>query len=605
MNNNSTEKRMKLSKIIPIATFSLCGIILLIKCFYGFCWSDETFYISTAYRFFSGDSVFKHEWFPSQLSGVLLLPFMAIYILIVGSASGIILYFRILYVIFALISAITVYTILSKDKSGPIAMVSAVCTLFYSHLNIATLSYYTISFHCFLLSMLLLYHFCNSKANKHLIISGVLFGLSVLALPTLAVAYFVILFVIFALLFILKLSFIPNNFRKMYSSIEPVRIVIFTFMGIVIPAVAFLFFLLTNVSVPDFINAIPYVLSDEEHVTSIIFPIRKFFIGINEVYGKYAYIGYLLILLTFILNKRIKKPIKQFIFLFDIVLFVIYSYFSFGHTGYIQTAICLFALPLFFITERKDVKAFFTFFSGGMIFALVYSYSSNGFLYVLSIGHFIASIGAIIFVCDFTQELVEDNEINPLMEQKIYRPIVITVSMLILAYVSLTTVTLRITNIYRDAPLGNLSVKITQGPARGLYTTAEHDELYRNVYNTITNECQSSNLGKESGYIFITKLLPFGYMCTDLKCAAPTTWRTQFNSARLKPYYNMNPDRTPDMILVLNDNYGCYDTCGDVEADPIPNANELGGFLQDYVQSNNFTQKKVPCGSLYISDFSR
>jgi len=61
----------------------------------------------------------------------------------------------------------------------------------------------------------------------------------------------------------------------------------------------------------------------------------------------------------------------------------------------------------------------------------------------------------------------------------------------------------------------------------------------------------------------------------------------------------MNPDRYPDLVLVLDEEYGSYETCGDVVADPNPNANEIGGFLLDYVTEHNYEKIPVPCGTLY------
>jgi hypothetical protein len=264
------------------------------------------------------------------------------------------------------------------------------------------------------------------------------------------------------------------------------------------------------------------------------------------------------------------------------------------------------------------MRLFFLFFVSGMTVSIVYSYSSNGYLYVLSMGHFIASIGCVLMIEHFVKEMLISapgsagkNKAVSWCTQNFGTVCLISCTAVICA-VLVQTMMLRLVNIYRDAPVQMLNSQITAGPAKGLYTTADHHVAYNVVYSTIRKYCQSSNLNDPRRFdnsleqdsssvanIFITKLLPWGYMCTDLRCGAPTTWRTAFNSDRLKPYYEMNPGRYPDMILVLNEQFGSYMTCGDVESDTAPNENEIGGYLLEYINSNSYEAITVPCGTLY------
>ncbi len=611
----------KIRKILPYSLIFLSAVILFIKCFYSFCWSDETFYFSTCHRFFTGDSIFLHEWFPTQLSSVVLLPFYAAFMIITGSNTGIILYFRILFVIMSTVNALVMYKILKQHASRFAALTCSLMLMYYTHLNIATLSYYTLSVQLFLMSMLLIYHYSMSRSRKQLIVSGVLFALSVLCLPTLCIPYFITLAVIACLLLYCRHRQTGNGFTERINDAGLTDIVKYTFIGILIPAVVFFAFLLTNVSVSDFIKGIPYVLSDEEHGTSLIYPLKKFFISINEVYRYSAYASYLLIIVSFVsvFYSRLKtRAAAMAIFAADLILFVVNFICSNGHTGYIQTALCLFALPLFFITEKKDMRLFFLFFVSGMILSTVYSYSSNGYLYVLSMGHFIASIGCVPMIGNFVKEMLKTDPETGTKSKALswcihnFGNICLIACTAVTCAVLIQTMMLRLVNIYRDAPVQMLNSRITEGPAKGLYTTADHHVAYNVVYSTIKKYCRSSNLNdphrfdnsleKDSSSvanIFITKLLPWGYMCTDLRCGAPTTWRTPFNSERLEPYYKMNPGRYPDMILVLNEQFGSYMTCGDVESDTAPNENEIGGYLLEYINSNDYETIEVPCGTLY------
>lgn len=576
-------------KLIPYSIILICTITLIIRAFYGFCWSDETFYSSTAYRFMCHDRLFIDDWFPTQLSGVVILPFLVIFKAFTGSMDGVILFLRLMYILLSFATACLVFYVVNKERNEITAYAASLMMLFYTHLNIGTLSYYTISVHCFLIAMLLIYHFYHTDNRYLLVIGGFSFALSVLALPTMAAAYVLLTVILFVLYFISL-----KKRGRLYKELENNKIkqiFLYTLVGIIIPALIFFIFLIMNVSIGDFIKGIPYVLSDEEHGTTLIFPLRKFFISLNEIYRKWAYLGYLFIALCIIFKKFIiKTGLRSYVFFADIVLFIIYAVYSFRHTGYIQSALCIVCLPLYILTVNKDKKLFNIVYLPGLLFSLVYSYSSNGFLYVLSMGHAIACVAGIVFIYDFYREVRQEGAIG--------KAVMLT-SILMVGYVIITTAALRYVNVYRDAPLSQMGSLITKGPAKGIHTTAEHLKMYNDVVEVIESKCTSASLSGGEGNIFITKLLPFGYMCTDLRVAAPTTWRVNFNSERLREYYELNPHKKPDIILVLNEEYGTYETCGDVEYDPSPNANEMGGFLEKYIKDNDFNKEVVSCGIIY------
>ncbi|MBQ7464766.1 MAG: hypothetical protein IJS86_07890, partial [Lachnospiraceae bacterium] len=140
---------------LPYIILSACAFLLLIRAFFGFCSSDEPFYLSTTKRLFEGDLIFVHEWFPTQLSSIVLLPFYALFVTLTGSTAGIILYFRILYIAVTLVISIISFRIIRSQYTVAAAMSVSLFMLFYAHLNIATLSYYTMSFEFFVFAMLL------------------------------------------------------------------------------------------------------------------------------------------------------------------------------------------------------------------------------------------------------------------------------------------------------------------------------------------------------------------------------------------------------------------------------------------------------------------
>ncbi len=608
---------------VPVHIFLLAAgfIILIIRAMFGFCWSDETFYISTTHRFYMGDSIFYNEWFPTQLSSLCLLPFHALFVKITGGTDYIVLYFRILYVFFETICAYITFSIIKKHHGFVTGTAAMLITLFYSHLNIATLSYYTMSVLFYLLAMLFIYDIINTDKpynNKELVLAGFCFAISVLNLPTLVIVYF-ILVILLAACFILRKTSIFDSFNKVYDRIKPVYVFFYTFIGILIPSVAFAVYTLLTVNISNFINAIPYVLSDDEHELSAIYPLKKMYLSLNESYGRFAKLCYLLIAISIffyivdVCVRNIKKCSNRFSLLFklketvdkrqdliesladkvrlvlfslDLCMFIALLYKSYSHTGYTQSVLMLFGLILFLISKSRNYEAFIMFYISGLTFSLVYSYSSNGMLYVLSIGHFVASIGCLILISDF----IKAHKWNKFISFSLYS--IICVSVII-------TVILRVTNIYRDDSLENLKVKIDRGPGAMIYTNADHYEKYTNVYNTITEKCQKNSFSGNNKTLLVSNLLPYAYLCTDLSVAAPTVWRNPMGSERLKEYYEIIPERIPDIIFKVDEEYGTYETCGDVEYDPTPNANDSEGYIYDLIEELGYESEKTACGVIY------
>lgn len=543
---------------IPYIILSLCAVCLIIRAFFGFCSSDEPFYISTAKRLFEGDLIFVHDWFPTQLSSLILLPFYAAFVTISGGTSGIILYFRILYVVITLLLSFITFQIIKKRSGTAAGLAMALFMLFYAHLSIAALSYYTMSFEFFVFAMILFMEqgkICQTAG-------GFFLALSVLALPSLCIG------VILLWLTLLVFSFKKKDLRSL---------LIFSALGMAAALGLFVLYLyVSGNSVENLFRFLPYVLSDDEHQTSLVAPFKKFFNSVTDVYGPLWYLSFVLSALGLV-AARFKKLIP-WIFAADFVLFLYFCFLSFGHTGYMNTALALFAAPLFFMCEKKDIKTFVSLFLGGLIVSMTYSYSSNGELYVLSIGHGIACAAGILFIFDFYGE--HDDLVRPAL-------------IFALSFFLMQTAALRFINVYRDAPLTGLDTRITEGPALGLLTTDEHHDTYMSVLDDI------NRYSENDGYVLFSKLLPWGYLASEKRVAAPSTWRNPVGSERLSEFLVLYPERTPDLVFVLNADVGSYDSCGDVEADPAPNENEFNGSFANLLNSS-YEKTETSCCTIFV-----
>ena len=549
----------KLRTKLPYIILSACALLLLARAFFGFCSSDEPFYISTTKRLFEGDLIFVHEWFPTQLSSIVLLPFYALFVTLTGSTAGIILYFRILYIAITLVISIISFRIIRSQYTFAAAMSVSLFMLFYAHLNIATLSYYTMSFEFFVFAMLLF----SLRKKIPTVIGGFILALSVLALPSLVIGVILLWLTAFAF-----------SIRKK----ELRSLLFFSAAGMATALLLFVIYLyVSGNSLQNLLKYLPYVLADDEHQTSLVAPFRKFFDSVTDVYGPLWYSSFALAALG-LLSNRYKKMIP-WIFTADCMFFLYYAVLSIGHTGYMNTALALFCAPIFFMCEKKDLYAFISLFLGGLIVSMTYSYSSNGELYVLSIGHGIAGVAGILFISEFMQE-----------NNKIFHHTLVTM----IAIFLLPTMILRFVNVYRDAPLGVLDTKIEAGPAAGLFTTKEHHDIYMSVLSDIDRY----KIGHD--HVLFSKLLPWGYLACDAKTAAPSTWRNMIQSERLAGYYELNPEKTPDLVFVLNSYVGSYDSCGDIEADPAPNSNDFSGPVADMLESGSYDRIESRDCTIYV-----
>ena len=136
----------------------------------------------------------------------------------------------------------------------------------------------------------------------------------------------------------------------------------------------------------------------------------------------------------------------------------------------------------------------------------------------------------------------------------------------------------RITAVYRDANLPILTTTLRGGPANGIQTTSDSAEKYLKVIDDLSHVNRMS----DSSTIFITKLLPFGYLFLEKSAATPNLWRTSLNAHELISYYSRYPDHIPNTIIIINQNIG------------ITNENNpFGGFFNEAMLLQKYVETKM------------
>ncbi|MBQ7583070.1 MAG: hypothetical protein IJT24_00530 [Lachnospiraceae bacterium] len=564
-------------KKYPIAgiVFALLTVILIIRGFYGFCQSDESFYVSTAGRFAAGDLIFVDEWHPTQLFSLITMPFYKLYTVLTGGTAGIILYFRVLFVLLTAFEAFVSYRIVSGRAGGIAAergyadipaLALGLFLMLYCHLNMPTLSYYTLSYNFFIFAFILCYGGINRSGQgrgAYFTAGGAVFALSVLSLPSLAVAA----------------VFLTAVLAVICLKVPAIRRPLFLFViGILIPLALFIIYLYASGnSIAGLLANLPYIISDEEHDREFVESFKVFFRAISDVFGRIYYLSIVMVILAILsyVDLKLQRWIRPCILYTDLLLFIYFVVLASGHTGFINTAFALFVFPLFFLARRKDWYIFLALFMGGLVFSMTCTFSSYCDLYVLAVGHGIAAAGGLLLLWDMILELLEGRRLAAF-----------ALAMAAVSFIMVTAV-LRFINVYRDDRISRLDTRITAGPAAGLYTSSEHKALYDSVLGSImeyTDKCSENGVqGKNGGRVLFSKLLPWGYTAVNMRVAAPDTWRNTIASERLAEYYKSH--EMPDIVFVLNTEVGAYESSGDVEADALVNLNEFSGDFADILRS--------------------
>ena len=586
-------------KYYAYVCFAACFIVLLWRAKMGFCWTDECFYVSTADRFYRGALPLVDEWYRTQLSSIIMVPFYAVYVAVVGSAAGVILYFRILYLILATAVSVVYYRVLSKDYPGYVALLSSLFVMAFAHLNVATFSYYMLSSVFLELSLIIIYDHKNTRKRYMLVLAGMLAALSVMCMPAFAAGY--VIAVLAAALIGLATVFFNRHFEEKIP-LDGKRLkdtILYTVIGTAIPALIFFVWLIAKTDIKYLFDTLPVALVDNEHSNTLGYYIRKPHRSLMEVFGLWTYPAYLLAAVTFVFQKPLaKRTLREIIVIADVVLFCIMSYISIGHTGYIQAVFFMFVIPLFFVSEKKNVRLFVLFVIPAAVVALTYCFTSSDFLYVMAIGFAIAAPAGVCIVSDLA---------GSFDKSALGKTFAGTLAALCIVCFAVTF-TLRIKNVYRDAPLGQLTENIPNGVAKGLCTTGEHLGYYLDVCDMLDKYCGNERpfdiiSGSKNGNVLFSKILPWGYIVSKPACGYPTTWRaTAYDPFQLDMYYGGDPMRIPDIIFVLDKQYGSYDAAGDVGDDHDPNLDEMSDYWKDYIKSNGLSEHREKGAKIYYKD---
>ena len=509
------------------------GGVLIFRAFYGMDTTDETFYLATARRFYDGDMLFRDDWNTGQLFGLLMLPFYRVYIFFHGNNEGIILCTRILFVILEIFTSCFLFrTFRYCEQNFGAAFVASCCVLVYTRGNIITVSYYSLGFHSFLLSILWWIAADGTKKKRlYFILSGISFAVSVICMP-----YMIILFIILA-----GMTF----FYRIKGDVEKSRNICWWLFGIILSAIIFLIYFGRWIPWYALFTYVPMVFQDPglENV-GLLGQLWDLFLYIVFVFLKYTWFVYVFTFtISFLAGRGYVKERRMlewipWVLLLEFIVQSIYvrSYFE----GGIIATFLLFALQLqLFCPQCRIKKMESCFVIPGLLFGIAWILGSNVGERVVNMSFLLVDLWAICFLWKFCQSYTERK--TGLLRVPAY---------LLFAVLFL----IRLFDVYRDGSIWKLNYQISQGSMKGIYTESHRGIAYENTFNVIQSEVSSDDV------IIVSGCNPWVYLDAMGSCGSYSTWNVNEGEELLDSYYEQNSEKIPDVMLIVPKEINMYES---------------------------------------------
>jgi hypothetical protein len=546
--------------LLAIGGFSL---FLLRSAFFGIATPDESFYLTIPYRLINGDSLIVDEWHASQFSALLLYLPMKIFLAVTKSTDGIILFFRILFVICQIL--VSIYTFLKLKKYNVFAALgSAVFYLLYVPETVNMLDYYTMSLMGFQVIALTLFCSDNVGTLKSLFV-GIVFGCVVLAQPFNIFVYFI--YSMAALIFVLvKKKRKVSDFSEKYLNAKTWFLI--TVGGICV-AVVSLIFIFSRITISDFVANLFNVFGGHDHTLPFVeqtgesdmFSYSEIFARLKDLFPKGFIISVIFFALLLIDKYRVQRRLLWLTLGLAVIIVLLVEFFiSLKATLigilfipfilFVATFICL------MLVSKKD-KNLVMIFCSGIVYVLFLGMISQALDYVGVIGLVVSNS---ILTPSFMQLYKEiKNEEATTKEEKNGKTAVKVVLCILLCSVCFSNIFvgtgIKLSDDSTAQAMGRKisalpNVTVSTGPFKGIKVKQDIAESYEDFLTDI-----ETIKGKSCEKVLVAGLVPWIYFSFNDVPATFTSWYILAELDLYESYYKNNPDNIPNCIYIPQESF--------------------------------------------------
>lgn len=518
------------------ALIFLLGVLVIAclfgwKIHYGNADTDEAFYPTIPFRLLKGDTLLLDEWHVTQLSGFLLTPFVALQRLLFGGTDGIILHFRVFWLIEHLIVMSVSYVLLQK-RHGMFAIAASWMYGLFVPFGVMALSYHSMGVDAaYLLAVL---YFTGSKSMAADIAKGFLFAVMVLCSP-----YTLSIYLVFMLMAAIHhvVSFDEQLGAKH---------ILYTHLGILILLIPFVIHVVSGMdSIGQVVDNLKQILLDPAHEAKSFLGHSRFSMEMLFRENNLLFVRYAVLLVIGIVIKKL-RPLMTGLIAMMCAYYLVRDvrYFMYYWDGNSMAMFFLLSGIAVFLYDRE--RSLHTLMYAILLpvgFALCMNMASNQAVRSMNIAFLPGSCLAMVSLGDYCKR-------NP-MNLKIGRHTMPVVKAMVLLALSIALAAhgyLRLNHVFWEyVKPSELTAKIDHGAFKGIHTTQDKKEHY----DRLCKELESlGDLRDKKMLLYPT--VPSAYLIADCEIGAPSGWMeySSLKDPRLEQYYDMHPEKLPDVILV-------------------------------------------------------
>lgn len=542
--------------------------------------NDETFYPIVPFRMMNGESLIQYEWNLTQFSSLFNYLPVFIWMKIKGSADGIFIFLRCIYLVIHTLTAAVIYKFFRKY--GVWAVMASM--MFYVQLpyRISAISYHTV----FLIALLLM-TFCfisvyEKKSEKYYIPIGVCYGCCCVCNPVLCVLFpiYLIGYILWTKRVEIKIKIsklqgadVSKNGKKLtkkqkkqqeqqiieslsvldgYGYFLEKKAVLQITKGLAAVAViAVAFFFITGGTVNSIFDNLANLLGSSEYGLGIEAVFEKIFETLSFFSTANLGMPWILPLIfaVLIMDKKRKLNSHRFGYLFAVILWsalFIYAVFKNYETGILAISLpfSVFSLVCYILTENKNKTLFRLMYIPCLIGTFFHYVAANSYWFAIGIVLAIGNVAGVFFAMDLFREMgsvpTEDTEAKSKNPFAFLRGIIIVGFCLQLVfYVAYYQ--------FGQVP-GKDAEKATAGTFKGMYMTEEKYETYNKVISDLD---YIKSISDEDSPVLLASFNNWMYLYLDRPVATYTAWyRGTLYAEVLTEYYKENPENYPEYIYI-------------------------------------------------------